>query len=64
MAVTYLKFADAALAAVCEPTAEMVDAGVLSTGAHWNLSGSKMTEKREKMRIRFAAMIDAAREGK
>jgi len=43
-----------------EPTDEMVEAGLRSTAAHLNIPGSGLTVAREKMRIRYRAMVAAA----
>ena len=43
-----------------EPTEAMVDAAHHSTSGYLNLPGSQMTVNREKHRIRWRAMYDAA----
>lgn len=54
-------FALRAVAAIPrEPTEAMVDAAHHSTSGYLNLPGSQMTVNREKHRIRWRAMYDAA----
>ena len=42
-----------------EPTDEMVDAALRATAAHLDIKGSQLTVNREKMRIRWRAMVAA-----
>ena len=42
-----------------EPTAEMITAGLIPTAAWQNIQGSALTVNREKMRMRYEAMISA-----
>jgi hypothetical protein len=42
-----------------EPTEEMIDAALRATAAHLDIKGSQLTVNREKMRIRWRAMIAA-----
>ena len=41
-----------------EPTEEMITAGLIPTAAWQNIEGSALTVNREKMRLRYKAMID------
>lgn len=43
-----------------EPTDKMIEAALASTAAFKSIEGSQLTVNREKMRIRFRAMWDAA----
>lgn len=43
-----------------EPTEAMVESAMASTAARLSLPGSAMTQQREKMRIRYRAMIAAS----
>ena len=45
-----------------EPTDEMINAALLSIAAHLNIPGSKLTVNREKMRIRYKAMLNKSPE--
>ena len=40
-----------------EPTEEMITAGLVPTAAWQNIEGSALTVNREKMRLRYKAMI-------
>ena len=42
-----------------EPTEEMVTAGLAQTSAWLDIKGSALTVNREKMRIRYRAMVTA-----
>lgn len=42
-----------------EPTFEMIEAGLGATGAWLNIPGSQLTVNREKMRLRYQAMLAA-----
>ena len=42
-----------------EPTDAMIDAGLQATNAYLTLPGSQMTQNREKMRLRYKAMLAA-----
>ena len=42
-----------------EPTDEMVDAALRATAAYLDIKGSQLTVNREKMRIRWRAMVAA-----
>lgn len=42
-----------------QPTERMIDAALQSTAAYLNIAGSALTVNREKMRIRYRAMVAA-----
>lgn len=42
-----------------EPTQEMIDAGLHTTAAYLDIKGSQLTVNREKMKIRYQAMLMA-----
>lgn len=48
------------LEAMLEPTDEMVQAAIGSTSAFHDIKGSQLTVNREKVRIRWRAMINSA----
>lgn len=50
---------DAVLAVLREASPEMIEAALLSTTTWRAIAGSKLTVNREKMRRRWAAMIDS-----
>lgn len=43
-----------------EPTDEMIEAAMISTSSWKGIQGSALTVNREKARLRYKAMIDAA----
>lgn len=43
-----------------EPNDEMVDAALRSTAVHLDIPGSQLTVNREKMRVRWRAMLGVA----
>lgn len=43
-----------------EPTDEMITAGLIPTAAWRDIQGSALTVNREKMRLRYRAMIERA----
>jgi hypothetical protein len=45
-----------------EPTDEMLKAGWLVTTVWLKISGTQMTVNKEKMRLRYKAMVDAVEE--
>jgi hypothetical protein len=52
------EYSRAAIAAMREPTPEMIEAGRAVTATWLNIPGSGLTIAREKMKLRWRAMID------
>ena len=60
----WLEMADAVLAEIETPDAAMIDKALAVTASWLGIKGSQLTVNREKMRVRFAGAIRAAREGR